>query len=351
MGRNVFSFLIILFFSFNLFAAGSIAGKFTIVKGHVLILRGANKLEAKMGDTVVESDTIEADATGVARITMIDSNLIDIYPKSKVAISKYVYTANENKKNVELNVSYGKIKSTVNQKYDGSANTYQVKTPSVVAGVRGTVFTTAYDPVKKTSEVITVMGLVAVARSADQRNGGAPIYVRPNQKIIDNPNIPKHDAEDLKPDERKKLKDDDTRLGIPVDLTNHPNPSAQQSTPSQTQPAPPPPTAVSANSQNTPQTTTDPNASGGDGNRNPTSTANAAVPPSFDNSSSRADQQQQSAQQQAERAQRQAERAARRAAEKAAAAAAAAAAKHATNGNSAPPTPGSTTGSPNGGKR
>lgn len=175
--------LIAVFFSLNVFAGGSVAGKVTIVKGQVFIVRGFNKILAKKDDTVIESDSIEAEARSTARITMIDSNVIDIYPKSKMVIAKYLYKPIQDKKNVELKVDFGKIRSTVNQKYDGAKNTFQVKTPTAVAGVRGTIFTIAYDPVRRVSEVVTIHGLVSVAKLIDNKRLSAPVFVRPNQII------------------------------------------------------------------------------------------------------------------------------------------------------------------------
>lgn len=220
MGRiklsgSVSIFFSLIFFSINLFAAESAVGKFTLIKGSVYLLKnGTEKVSAKLGDSVSESDSVESAAGGIARITMIDSNLIDVYPKTKISIAKYIYKSSEDLKNVELNVSFGKIKSTVNQKYDGSKNTYQVKTPTVVAGVRGTIFTTGYDPVSKLSEVITLRGLVAVARIERNNNMAPPVFVKPNQRIEINPKSIREEPKEIPAEERKQIDQNDAQMGI-----------------------------------------------------------------------------------------------------------------------------------------
>ena len=166
-------FGVLLLITQNGFAGGSIAGKVTIVKGQVFIVRGSEKIQVVKDISVLESDVIESQPGGTARITMIDSNLVDVYPKSKVQIAKYIYKPNQNQKDVELKVDFGKIKSTVNQKYDGANNKFQVKTPSAVAGVRGTVFTAEYNAATKISRVVTIEGLVAVTKILDRERRSA----------------------------------------------------------------------------------------------------------------------------------------------------------------------------------
>lgn len=224
-GKIQLSFITVLLFALNGFAGGAIAGKVTIVKGQVFILRSGEKIQVKKDITVLESDVIESQPGGTARITMIDSNLVDIYPKSKVEISKYVYKPNQDQKDVELKVDFGKIKSTVNQKYDGAKNKFQVKTPSAVAGVRGTVFTAEYDAVKKVSKVITIEGLVAVTKIIDRERQTPPVFVRPDQVVKVDAEQPKTEQpRDLKSDEREERKQEDKDLGYQYDPKKEPTP-------------------------------------------------------------------------------------------------------------------------------
>ena len=225
VGKFRFAFITVLLFTLNGFAGGAIAGKVTIVKGQVFIVRSGEKIQVKKDITVLESDVIESQSGGTARITMIDSNLVDVYPKSKVEIAKYVYKPNQDQKDVELKVDFGKIKSTVNQKYDGAKNKFQVKTPSAVAGVRGTVFTAEYDLAKKVSKVVTIEGLVAVTKIIDRERQTPPVFVRPDQVVkVDAEQAKTEQPRDLKADEREERKKEDKDLGYQYDPKKEPTP-------------------------------------------------------------------------------------------------------------------------------
>lgn len=198
-------------------------GKVTLLRGKVYVVKASQteKNLLKVGDSVFSSDQLESEVNSAARITMIDNNLIDIYPKSKILISKYIYDSEKNEKNVELKLDYGKVKSTVNQKYDDNKNKFQVQTPTVVAGVRGTIFTTGYDPIKKLSEVVTIKGLVAVEKFADKEFKRPPVLVKPDFKLeAQNISTPL-EVKELPKIEIQKLDSEDKKLGIESDITQH----------------------------------------------------------------------------------------------------------------------------------
>lgn len=176
-----FFFLIFLLTAF-VFANGY--GIATLVKGSVQVLTsdGKNKI-LKRGDKVFETDTIVTASKSVVRVVMIDTNIIDVYPNSKLFIKQYVYSPQEDNKNVRLEVAAGQIKSTVKQKYDNEKNKYNVKTPAIVAGVRGTIFTTEHEIQTGTSRVFTHEGNVLVGRIDAQENVKEFFSVKANQKI------------------------------------------------------------------------------------------------------------------------------------------------------------------------
>lgn len=164
------------------------AGKFVFIRGDVTINRLINnkltQIKAQNNDAVYKSDMIETTSNAAARVRLIDSNQIDIYPKTKVSISDYIYKPAENKKNVELDIDYGKIQSTVRQKYDGTKNTYRVKTPGIVAGVRGTIFTVGYE--SGLSSTLVTEGIVDVQINSvggEKASESSGALVRPQQKI------------------------------------------------------------------------------------------------------------------------------------------------------------------------
>ena len=163
--------------------AKKVYGVFRVVKGDVKIKTKRSKKykKAKLGQKVFPRDVVKTGKDSRAKIVMIDENVINVSPDSKIKIQKYEFKPKKNAKNVLLKVFYGKIRSKVNQKYDGKKNKFQIKTASAVAGVRGTDFLASYDKATKTSNVVTFEGKVVFGLPG--KNGAIlkPVEVKPGQ--------------------------------------------------------------------------------------------------------------------------------------------------------------------------
>ena len=162
--------------------AQGVHGVFTVVKGDVQVESGKDKKvqKARIGAKVFASDTIIAGKDSRAKIEMSDKNIINISPDSKLLIEKYENSGG--KKEVLLNVLQGKVRPAVNQKYDGESEKFHVKTPSAVAGVRGTDFLVSYNPGTKASQVVTFEGKVDVGAKVDVSGKIVnPVSVLPGQ--------------------------------------------------------------------------------------------------------------------------------------------------------------------------
>ncbi len=156
------NFVFILFFvitSSHLALAKSVSGVFMVVKGDVKVLK-ANKesLKAKVNLSVTAGDTIVSGADSRAKIVMEDKNVIHISPKTELKIETYVN--NGTQKSVELNLKEGKVRNNVEQTYDGDKNKFIIKTPTAVAGVRGTQFITSFDKGSNQTQITTLTGRV-----------------------------------------------------------------------------------------------------------------------------------------------------------------------------------------------
>lgn len=145
-------------------------GTVEVSKGDVKVTSGATHATAKapVGSKICSGDTIIAGADSRAKLKMEDGNELNISPDSKIVIENYQYNPTANKKKVLLNVLQGKVRATTKQENmyndkdkDGQANTFEVRTKTAVAGVRGTDFLTSYNPKSQASEVITFRGKVS----------------------------------------------------------------------------------------------------------------------------------------------------------------------------------------------
>ncbi|MBX9769676.1 MAG: FecR domain-containing protein [Bdellovibrionales bacterium] len=163
------------------FAQG-VHGVFTVVKGDIQVESGKDKKvqKARVGAKVFATDTITSGKDSRAKIEMSDKNIINISPDSKLMIEKYENAGG--KKEVLLNVLQGKIRPSVTQTYNGESEKFHVKTPSAVAGVRGTDFLVSYNPGTRASQVVTFEGKVDVGAKLDVGGRIAnPVSVLPGQ--------------------------------------------------------------------------------------------------------------------------------------------------------------------------
>jgi len=182
------------------------SGVFMIVKGDIKVASKANPAgePAKVGRKVFEGDAIMSGSDSRAKIVMKDKNVLNVLPDSKIVIEKYQSDANgKGDKNVELKVEFGKVRASVEQKYDGEKSKFNIKTPSAVAGVRGTDFIAGYNQGTKESSVVTFAGTVAVGLPGPNGEILQPVYVQKGESTTasqgERPEPPKPiPAEDLK---------------------------------------------------------------------------------------------------------------------------------------------------------
>ena len=143
--------------------------------------RDAKVTKAAIGLRVFPTDTIITGKDSRAKILMVDKNEINISPDSEIVLQKYVYDPSAGKKEVLLNVLSGKVRAKVEQKYNGTTAKFQVKTPSAVAGVRGTDFLTSFDSSTKQSSVVTFHGHVEFGQPGAGGTIQNPVMVDPGQ--------------------------------------------------------------------------------------------------------------------------------------------------------------------------
>lgn len=200
-------------------------GQFEVVKGDVQVSKadapnqsnGKKTQAAQTGQKVCAGDTVTSGPQSRAKIVMEDGNQLNISPDSQIKIEQYDFKPAENKKKVMLNVLYGKLRSATKKENmyndfakDGSSNTFQVKTKSAVAGVRGTDFLTSFDRRTSKSEIITFKGAVEVGQlgangtiqNSVQVTAGQKTEARPGAPPLPPVTVPKKEFERMGSDTR-----------------------------------------------------------------------------------------------------------------------------------------------------
>ena len=180
-----FIFLVLMvMLSPKLFAAENPYGVFMVVRGDLKITEAASQkaTPAHVGAKVFQGDSILSGDDSSAKIVMSDRNVIVISANSKITIQQYL--SDDAEKKVELQLDVGQIRVNVEKQYDGEKSTFNVITPSGVAGVRGTDFLSSYDPKTEKSEVITFSGTVAVGEKGPGSSILNPVFVKKGESVV-----------------------------------------------------------------------------------------------------------------------------------------------------------------------
>lgn len=117
-------------------AAAGEAGLVARVNGAPTLQRAGKTELLKRGSSVFTGDVIETDATSKAKILLADDSVLAIGPKSRVDVSDFVLDSSG--RTVRLQVLAGRFKIAIAKFFGGQTN-YEIRTPTAVAGVRGTV--------------------------------------------------------------------------------------------------------------------------------------------------------------------------------------------------------------------
>ncbi|MEN0057239.1 MAG: FecR domain-containing protein [Bdellovibrio sp.] len=168
--------------AFSLFSTSALAapdyGLFMVVKGPVRVLSATDKKEtiAKVGAKVFSGDTVITGTDARAKIVMSDRNVLQLSPDSTLEIARYKTGATENDREAQVALMQGKVRVQVEQTY-GEKNKFELRTPTAVAGVRGTQYIAQYDQSSRSTTITVLQGRVAVS-SASQ--SAPPVILSPN---------------------------------------------------------------------------------------------------------------------------------------------------------------------------
>ncbi|MCB0369381.1 MAG: FecR domain-containing protein [Bdellovibrionales bacterium] len=159
-----FSLFIFLSFLVSTSWANDLYGIFMVVKGDVQVDSSKTGLaKAKVGLKVYPGDKITTKADSRAKVVMSDRNVINLTPDTVISIKRYENDPKTNIRNVELDLVQGKVRNNVEQKYDGDKSKFIIKTPTAVAGVRGTQFLTSFNVRTRETQIVTFRGAVQMA--------------------------------------------------------------------------------------------------------------------------------------------------------------------------------------------
>lgn len=109
-----------------------------------------------------ERDSLQTEKNGRVHVEFKDGNLVQVQNDSIVRVTEY--EMNEDKRKAVIELLKGQMRNQVKQKYNGTTSSYQIKTKTAVAGVRGTDFVVDYKEGDKVeTQIRTIEGKVVLA--------------------------------------------------------------------------------------------------------------------------------------------------------------------------------------------
>jgi hypothetical protein len=158
-------------------ALGRAVGAVKVVKGSVQIVQadGTTKI-VSVDQPIHEHDRIITAKDGAALLEMDGGNKVHVLAGTRMTVQEYENS--EESKRATFNLLKGKIRNQVKQKYDGKQGRYEVITPGVVAGVRGTDF------VVSAGDSLTRFDTLEGTVELSQRIGEKAVRVNKNQSVI-----------------------------------------------------------------------------------------------------------------------------------------------------------------------
>jgi len=131
----------------------------------------------KKGDIVYKNDEIKTIQNSRLKITFVDESTISIGSKSKFIINSYVYNTETKDRDVGITILEGRLKGIVSKILNNN-NKFEIKSKTMVVGIRGTEFIVYANSENQTSLGV-VEGEVEVYNPKDKKI--SKVFVKKNQ--------------------------------------------------------------------------------------------------------------------------------------------------------------------------
>lgn len=116
------------------------AGTYKDVVGEVFTVRGAHRLPAQPGDALQPADTVLTGESGSAAIVLRDGTELIVGPRSNTTLVRYAFDATSQEGNMLVQLLRGSLRYVTGLIGKLHPDKTEIKTPTLVVGVRGTDF-------------------------------------------------------------------------------------------------------------------------------------------------------------------------------------------------------------------
>jgi hypothetical protein len=119
-------------------AAAEPIGRIKSAQGTARVLRAGEAVPARVGDAVLEKDSIETGPDGSIGITFQDGTTFAAGPRSLVSLESYHFDSQNVKGNLLARMKRGTLAVQSGDITKGSPEAMKIATPGAILGVRGT---------------------------------------------------------------------------------------------------------------------------------------------------------------------------------------------------------------------
>jgi len=147
-------------------------GSVAAAEGTAEIGRGGTFTPATAGATVALGDEVRTGRPGRVRLVFRDESTVVVSDDSQLTVDEQVFKPDQGQAKSLLGLVQGKVSATVGEYYHRPGTSFEVKTATAVAGVRGTEFLISYDAAQDLTEVVGISGHVVVHSLADPTGPG-----------------------------------------------------------------------------------------------------------------------------------------------------------------------------------
>lgn len=143
-------------------AAAEEVGTVASTRGAAEIGRGGAFTAATVGATIQLGDELRTGPDGLLRVVFRDDSVVDLAASTSLTVDTQVYDPGASRFSSLLRLAAGKARAAVSAVYGTPGASYEVQTPTAVAGVRGTTFLVEYDAAREATDVIGIEGRIMV---------------------------------------------------------------------------------------------------------------------------------------------------------------------------------------------
>jgi len=154
-------------------------GTVAAIEGSAQIGRDGTWTDATAGAAVLRGDQLRTGRPGRLRVVFQDDSVLTLSDGSQMTVNDQTFDPQRGKGRSLFQLVRGKVDALVSDYYHRSGTSYEIETPTAVAGVRGTDFIVKYDDADEVTEVVGLSGEVQV-HSLLARSGPG-VYVRAGQ--------------------------------------------------------------------------------------------------------------------------------------------------------------------------